>query len=72
MTPITDRIEAAIESEGKRDVPVRLYHQMRVFEAALRELHDAVEARADVGKRRQLAISPRMENALAAAREALK
>jgi hypothetical protein len=30
----------------------------------LRELRDAIEARADIGKRRELTVSPRMEEAL--------
>lgn len=40
--------------------------------AALRELHDAVEARADIGKHREKTVSPRMEDALRDAKALLE
>lgn len=41
------------------------------LQEALKELHDAVEARADTGKRRSLTVSPKMEQALLMAEAAL-
>ena len=50
LTPITDRLEASIEASGKRDVPVRVYQQMRALEddrayllAALQRFVDPLE-----------------------------
>jgi hypothetical protein len=47
-TPITDALELRMESAGKRDVPVRIYQQMRVFESDRAELLAALKAYADV------------------------
>jgi uncharacterized protein YcbX len=37
-TPITDRLEALIEKDEKRDVPVRVWQTMRALEADRTEL----------------------------------
>ena len=42
-TPITDALELKMETDGKRDVPVRVYQQMRVFESDRAELLAALE-----------------------------
>lgn len=42
-TPITDAMEASIEAAGKRDVPVRVYQQLRAWERERAELRKALE-----------------------------
>lgn len=45
--------------------------RVKELEAVLKELSTSVEKKADIGKRRSLTVSPRMELALAVARAAL-
>lgn len=49
-----------------------MHAEIETLRDALRELYRAVEAKADIGKRREITVSPRMEDALKEARKALR